>query len=242
MNSVNDERFLELAMKRIAGQASASERAELDVVLADGAGRRGEFAQLEAQARLARTVLPLAEAVSASVPELPAYARERLRTKVRQTLKASVVPGNEGARPARSLFPGWRWLVGLAGVTAVLAAVLLPKLIGPGQPVVEIAMYDPAGPTRGASTNEVAILRELWPSGGLREFSKLDELQAWLGQSDGPVGRLSVRIVYDRTAAEIRVVVRRGGQVATTAVPVDADLRSALDKAREFVETAARAP
>ena len=86
MNPVHDEKFLELAMKSIAGQASAAERVELDAVLAGEPERRGEFAQLEAQARLAWTVLPLAEAVSASSPTLPPYARERLRTKLRQTL------------------------------------------------------------------------------------------------------------------------------------------------------------
>ena len=237
MNSVNDERFLELAMKRIAGQASAAERVELDAVLAGEPERRGEFARLEAQARLARTLLPLAEAVGAASPGLPGYARERLRTKVRQTLKASETSGREGAEPTSSIFPGWRWVLGLVGATAVLAIVFLPKLIGPREPVIEIAMFDPAGPARGASTNEAAIVQELWPSGGLREFADLRELQAWFRQGEGSARRPSVRIVYDRPAAEVRVAVRQGVRVAETTIPVETDLRSALAEARRFIES-----
>ena len=237
MNPVHDEKFLELAMKSIGGQASAAERVELDAVLAGEPERREEFAQLEAQARLARTVLPLAEAVGASSPGLPGYARERLRTKVRQTLRSSGAGGNERAEPTRSVFAGWRWVLGLVGATAILAIVFLPKLMGPREAVVEIALFDPAGPARGASTNEAAIVQELWPSGALREFSDLRELQAWFGQGEGSARRPSVRIVYDRPAAEVRVAVRQGARVAETTIPVETDLRSALAEARRFIES-----
>jgi len=236
MNPVHDEKFLELAMKSIAGQASAAERGELESLFVREPERREEFAQLEAEARLARTVLPWAEAVNASSPGLPGYARERLRTKVRQTLRSSGASGNERAKPTSSVFAGWRWVFGLVGATAVLAIVFLPKLIGPREPGIEIAMFDPAGPARGASTNEVAIAQELWPSAGLHEFADLRELQAWLGQGGGSVRRPSVRMVYDRPAAEVRVVVRQGARVAETRIPVETDLRSAFGKAREFAE------
>jgi len=108
------------------------------------------------------------------------------------------------------------------------------------EPVIEIAMFDPAGPARGASTNEAAIVQELWPSAGLREFVDLRELHAWFGQGQGSARRLSVRIVYDRPAAEVRVAVRQGARVAETTIPVETDLRSALGKAREFAEAAFR--
>ncbi len=237
MNPVHDEKFLELAMKSIAGQASPSERGELESLFAREPERREEFAQLEAQARLARTVLPLAEAVNASSPGLPGYARERLRTKVRQTLRSSDAGGNERARPTSSVLAGWRWVLGFVGATAVLAVVFLPELIGPREPVIEIAMFEPAGPARGASANEAAIVQELWPSGALHEFSELRELQAWFGQGEASARRPSVRIVYDRPAAEVRVAVRQGGRVAETAIPVETDLRLALVKARQFIES-----
>jgi anti-sigma-K factor RskA len=237
MNPVLDVRFLELAMKSIAGQASAAERGELESLLAREPERREEFARLEAQARLARTVLPLAEAVNAPSPTLPAYARERLRTKVRQTLRSSDAGGDERAKPTSSVFAGWRWVLGLVGATAVLAVVFLPKLIGPREPVIEVAMFDPAGPARGASADETAIVQELWPSAGLREFVDLRELDAWLARGEGSARRPSVRIVYDRPAAEIRVAVRQGARVAETTIPVEPDLRSALGKAREFIES-----
>ena len=240
MNPVHDEKFLELAMKSIAGQASAAERGELESFFAREPERREAFARLEAEARLARTVLPLAEAVNASSPTLPPYARERLRTKVRQTLRSSGAGGNERAEPSSSVFAGWRWVLGLVGAIAVLAIVFLPNLVRPREPVIEIAMFDPAGPARGAATNEVAIVQGLWPSGALHEFSDLRELQAWLGQGEGSARRPSVRIVYDRPAAEVRVAVRQGARVAETTIPVEADLRSALGKAREFAQAALR--
>lgn len=241
MKSVNDERFLELAMKRIAGQAGAAEGVELDEVLAGQAERREEFDRLAMQARLARTVLPLTEAVHASSPTLPGYARERLRTKVRQTLRPSDAAARERVDRTSLVFAGWRWVLGLVGAAVVLAIVLVPRLSDFREPVIQIAVYDPSGPTRGGATNDAAIVQKLWPSGSLREFSDLPDLQAWFGPHQASARRAVVQIVYDRPAAEIRVVVRQGERVAETSIPVETDLRLAWGKAGEFAETALRA-
>ena len=83
---MSDQRFFDLAMKAIARQASEAERAELDALLAREPQRRAEFEGLQADTRLAREVLPLVDATDATAPELPGYVRERLQTKVRQTL------------------------------------------------------------------------------------------------------------------------------------------------------------
>ena len=241
MNSMNDERFLELAMKSIAGETSATERAELESALDGDPGRRGEFARLEGQARLAQVVLPLADTTKASVPELPGFVRERLRTKVRLTLGASDAASGDRIGTARGTPLAWRWLLGLLGVTAVLALVFLPGLLGPRGPVIEVAMFNPAGPVRGASTNETAMLRETWPSSTVREFSDAELLRKWLTDERGPARRPLVRVVYDRATAEIRLTIRRGGSVTERTIPVDTDLRSALEEARKLVEASLRA-
>ena len=86
MNSMNDQRWFDLAMKVIAGQATDVERAELDALLAREPEMRAEFARLEEDVRATKDALPLVDATLATTGELPPYARGRLQTKVRQTL------------------------------------------------------------------------------------------------------------------------------------------------------------
>ena len=86
MNSMNDERFFDLAMKVIARQATDAERAELDALLAREPDLKAELARLQADVRTARDALPLVDATQETAGELPAYARGRLQTKVRQTI------------------------------------------------------------------------------------------------------------------------------------------------------------
>ena len=83
---MNDQRFFDLAMKVIARQANDAERADLDALLAREPELRAEFTRLEADARVAKDVLPLVAACTSSTGQFPAYARERLQTTVRQTL------------------------------------------------------------------------------------------------------------------------------------------------------------
>src|SRR5438552_3766878 len=83
---MNDQRFFDLAMKVIAGQSSSAERAELDALIAAQPELKEQFEQLRAEARTAREVVPLLDATGAKAGELPAYARGRLQTKVRQAL------------------------------------------------------------------------------------------------------------------------------------------------------------
>src|ERR1700757_822284 len=117
---MNDERFFDLAVKVIAHQASEVERTDLEAILADKPELRAEFIRLEKDALVAKDVLPLVAACTASTGQFPAYARERLQTTVRQTLGR---PKSEG--PDRSLAWGWRWVLGLAAATAVVVIVAL---------------------------------------------------------------------------------------------------------------------
>jgi hypothetical protein len=97
-------------------------------------------------------------------------------------------------------------------------------------------MFDPAGPARGASTNEPALVRTIWPECDFREFKDQQELRAWFDGRDGTASRPQIRIVYDRPTAELRVTVWQGPRLAETTVAVEPDLASALHKAREFAE------
>lgn len=83
---MNDQRFFDLAIKVIAGQATDTQRADLDALLAQEPEFRAEFERLKTDAGVATDALPLITACTASTDEFPAYARERLKTAVQRTL------------------------------------------------------------------------------------------------------------------------------------------------------------
>jgi hypothetical protein len=70
--NMDNERFFDLAMKVIAHHAADAERAELDAMFASQPELRAHFARLEKDVRLAKDVLPMMDAVKATVGEFPA--------------------------------------------------------------------------------------------------------------------------------------------------------------------------
>jgi hypothetical protein len=224
---MNDERFFDLAMKACAGRCTDAERAELDSLLASRPELKAVLAKLQADARLAREVLPLLAAVESSSGEFPAYARERLQTKVRETLGRP--------EPARAK-PGWNWrgVFGLAAGAAVVVVLLVPMLSRPGAPVVQVALLDTVGTVRGSDTNEVGFLKQQWKDSDVQTFDKSAQLEAW-ESSWPPNAKVAVKVVYDRAAAEVRVWIRGAGEPLKKAFPVENDLGAALRRANDFV-------
>ena len=159
-------------MKVIARQATDTESANLNALLAQDAHLRAEFARLETDACVAKDVLPLITACTASTGEFPAYARERLQTAVRQTLGRRKF-ATKGRRLA------WRWVLGLAVATAVVLLLALPVFRTHSTPLIQLAVLNTIGGTRGADTNEIATLKETWSGTPVQNFSNVSELQAW---------------------------------------------------------------
>ena len=228
---MNDERFFDLAMKVIARQATDAERAELDALLARQPQFKTEFERLQADVRTAKDALPLVEAAQATAGELPSYARGRLQTKVRQTLGR---PAEEQG-PDRSLAWGWRWVLGLAAAAAVVLLVALPVLRAPNAPIIQLAMLDTVGVTRGADTNDVALFQETWRGHPIQTFSNASELEAWEKgwRTDGR--RPAARVIYDPAAGEVRVFVHSKGKVFDKTFPVEKDLAATLRQVSAFV-------
>ena len=179
---MSDQRFFDLAIKAIAHQATDAERAELDALLASQPDLRGEFARLEADAPLVRKILPLIKATEATAPELPDYVRERLQSKVRQTLGRPQISTASAGGEERRMVWRWQWMLGLVAATAVVALVMVPLLRQASAPVILIAMLDTAGASRGSEANELALLQQTWitssptpvtygRSFGIREYS-----------------------------------------------------------------------
>jgi hypothetical protein len=227
MNSMNDERFFDLAMKVIARHATDAERTELDALLAREPELRAEFARLQADVRTAKDALPLVDATQATAGELPAFARGRLQTKVRQTLGR---PATE-KEPDRSLAWGWRWVLGLAATAAVVLIVALPMFRTSNAPVIQLAMLDMTGGTRGTDTNEAALLRETWSTAALNSFTSAEALREW--EANGKTD--AVKIIYDRAAAEVRVLGKWRGKSFEKSFPIGENLKSTLEEAKAFV-------
>jgi hypothetical protein len=235
MNSMNDQRFFDRAMKVIARQATDAERADLGALLAQKPELRAEFERLETDARVAKDVLPLIAACTASTGEFPAYARERLQTVVRQTL----------GRPKIATIKGWRWVLGLAIATAVVLLLALPLFRTPNTPVIQLAILDTGGGTRGADItglvtgdtgkSEVATLEDTWKGIPVQNFSSASELQAWEENWPTQGGRPAARIVYDRASGEVRVSARSQGRVFQKTFPVERDLATTLQQAKAFI-------
>ena len=220
MNSMNDQRFFDLAMKAIARQGTEAERAELEALLSTKPELKAEWERLQADAQLAREAAPLAAAMENSSLEFPAYARERLQTKVRQTLGSPDTAQRRGWN--------WRWALGLAAATAVIIVTF--TLLNPSRPVIEVAMLDTVGEVRSAETNQIALLQARWKD--VRQFSSAQESAAWERQP--PSNGDFAKIIYDPAAAEVRVSGRAGGKNFTTTIPVERNLAGALEAAAHF--------
>ena len=233
MNGMNDQRFHDLAMKVLARKATDVERAELDSLLTGSPQLKAEFERLRADVRIAAELLPIVAATEATAREFPAYARERLQTKVRQTLGANPASAKE-AESAR----GWAWRLwlSLATVTAVVLTLLIPLLVRTSTPLIQVAMLDTSGATRGDATNEVAVLQEMWHKSTVQNFTDTAELEAWEKAWPSGTPRGAAKIIYDRAAGEVRVLVRRQQQIIQKSFPVERDLAAALKQANTFIQ------
>jgi hypothetical protein len=226
MNGMNDQRFFDLAIKVIAGQATDVERAELDALVANQPELKAEFERLKTDAGQAKDVLGLLSAAENKKDELPVYVRGRLQTKVRQTL------GHSGEAPRRTAVRKWGWLFGLAAAIAVIVLVALPLFHASQTPVIRLAMLDTVGGTRGGTDSDAAAsFRQVWDATPLSTFTNADSLRQW-ETSTGPG---VIKIVYARADAEVTVIGNWQGKAFEKTFPVESDLGTTLAQAKEFV-------
>jgi hypothetical protein len=229
--NMNNERFFNLAMKVIAHQAADVERAEFDALLASQPELRVEFARLETDARVAKDALPMMDAMEATAREFPAYARQRLQTKVRQTLGRPVAKQESD----RSVAWGWRWILGLTVATAAVLFVALPIFRAPGGPVIGVAMLDTVGAVRTSDTNETEILKQQWRNSTFQSFDKSDSLENW--ETNWPEGnKVTAKVVYDRAAGEVRVSLHGLAKPQQRTFVIERDLAATIQEANAFIQ------
>jgi hypothetical protein len=208
----------------------------LDALVGRQPELKAVFERLQADVRLAREVLPLASATQATAPELPAYARGRLQTKVRETLGRPSVTGKAPEEDASEALWKWRWVLGLAAATAVVALLFLPVFSRSGPPIIQVAMLDTAGATRGSDTNEMSLLRQSWEKAAVDAFTGTEALHAWETNWPAQNKRPVVKVVFDRAAGEVRILGRWKGESFTKTFLVERDLAATREQAKSFIE------
>ncbi len=232
MNTMNDERFFDLAMKVIAQQATDAERAELNSSLAEDPKLKVEFERLQAETKLAKEVVPLLAATESTAGEFPAYARGRLQTKVRETLGAHRTPLQDAEKKSAWR---WQWILGLATATAVMLFLLIPVFTPSDKMIVQVAMLDTAGSTRGANANEITALQKLGTGSTVQSFSQSNELAVWENDWPRKEKQPIAKIIYDRAAGEVRVLGRWDGKPFQKTFLVERDLETTLREAETFI-------
>lgn len=133
---------------------------------------------------------------------------------------------------------GWRWVLGLAAATAVIVLVALPMLRTANEPVIQLAMLDTAGGTRGAETNELATLQGTWKGSPVQNFSTASELEAWEKNWPNVGGRPAAKIIYDPAAGEVRVSGHSQGKAFQKTFALEGDrydLAATLQQVSAFV-------
>lgn len=227
MNVTDEQRFFDLAMKVLAGQATNAEKGELDSLIEHRPELKAELEKFRKESRIARKVVPLLDAAESSAGEFPGYARERLQTKVRKSLA-------ERRAETRGWW-NWRWVIGLAtgAAAAIVLLIAVPKFRMP--PVIEVAMLDTIGGTRGSGTNDVAVLQRTWKGIPVQTFSNVQELEAWQNNWRTKTKGKTAKIVYDPAAGEVKVFVYSKGKFFEKNFPVEQGLAATLQKADTFV-------
>jgi hypothetical protein len=100
---------------------------------------------------------------------------------------------------------------------------------------VEIALLDPAGTSRGSDPGQPTAIQKVWEGPPVRSFSSQTDLSAWEQQWPQNDRRPIVKVIYDRSAREVRVVGRAQGKPFQKTFPVDQKPEAALLQAQSFI-------
>jgi hypothetical protein len=86
----------------------------------------------------------------------------------------------------------------------------------------------------GSETNETALFNQRWAKANVQAFTNADDLEAWRvnrSQDRKPVAK----VIYDRSAGEVRVWIFGLGKGFSKTIDVERDLATALQEADRFI-------
>ena len=163
------ETFNTLALRVIAGEASADDCHALEAELSAEPARREEFQQMQVTHDVLRTTAPMFEAGQATAPELPAYRLNELRTAVRQHFGPAA---ERSKKPTAAWVPVLRWLFAGTGFTAFGVAVVLMCF---ANRTIEVGLYG----SDLARSGDQALMAKDVPQAHLVTFDQDAPFDVW---------------------------------------------------------------
>ncbi|NBR88041.1 MAG: hypothetical protein EBT61_21540 [Verrucomicrobia bacterium] len=110
-------------------------------------------------------------------------------------------------------------------------------------PVIQVAMLDSIGATRGTNASPLTVIQQQWKDVKPVEFSDNEQLKQWQKDWEAGSNRTVAKIVYDRDAGVIRVTVRSAGRLLVERsfeVKAEQDLPSVLESVKSLIKEQAR--
>jgi len=95
MNTIENERFHELAHRALAKQAAPAEQRELGAMIAENPNLKEELERMGGEAAVLREILPLLEDLQHPIPDIPPPPMTRLRKEVGEAFAARAKSKNE---------------------------------------------------------------------------------------------------------------------------------------------------
>jgi hypothetical protein len=166
------ESFHDLALRVIAGEATAADRQALEVELSVHPERKDDFEQMKITHDVLRTTAPMTEASRATGPELPAYRVGELRTAVRQHFG----PAASRQKSSGTWVNVLRWILAGGGVTALTVLVVILNLSGR---TIEVGMYQ----TDAMRNGEATLAAQDVPAAKIVTFDQDASFDQWQSQS-----------------------------------------------------------
>ncbi|MGB8370064.1 MAG: hypothetical protein ACLPYZ_15515 [Limisphaerales bacterium] len=97
-----------------------------------------------------------------------------------------------------------------------------------------LAMLESGG-TRGSTTDEITLLKQTWQTTVVHSFSNADALRAWETSPADERRQPTVKIIYDATAGEVRVLGRWKKKPLDKTFLVERDLATTLKLVKDYI-------
>jgi hypothetical protein len=252
MNPANDQRYLDLAAKVIAGRATKQESAELTALLLQRPELKAKFDRLRAEADPTSLTAPVTVRTG---PEPVSRWKLGLAAGV-IVLGLALIPVLQRNRPPESQDKPVDTQTNLAAETPVEkqpttsetngAPDLTPPAISkPGPAVIRLAVLDtnevPQSPSARLAyskktQDELELLQQTWSGVAVEALYNADDLRVWDKDRPADSGHDVIKVIYDRAAAELRVHGNWKGTTYNQSFPAVPELATALGQAGAFID------
>lgn len=252
MNPGNDQRYLKLAAKVLAGRATKQESAELTALLLQRPELKVRFDRLRAEADPASLTAPTTRKAR---PE-PVSRWKLGLVAGGVVLGLALIPVFQGGRQTESPENPAEAQTNLAGEKTVEAPVATPGtkaepapaprvILKPGPAVIRVAVLDtnemPQSPAARQAfskkaQDDLALLQQTWNGAAVEQLYSADDLRQWEPDRPADVGHDVIKVIFDRAASELRVYGKWKGNAFDQSFPAVPELATALGQAGIFID------